>query len=127
MSFLHRRAFATGKRRLRLVAASLVGVAILLPFLLFLATMPPTITWRFGGSDSGELISAADSFGVAHPTGYPLFVLMGYLATRVPFGEVAACVNAMNAVLGALAAGGMVLTIDALGAGVVGQIGRAHV
>src|SRR5262245_31875520 len=73
--------------------------AVLVPLALYARTMPPTITWWFGGSDSGELISAADSLGIAHPTGYPLFVLLGYLATRVPVGEVAGRVNAMNAIL----------------------------
>jgi hypothetical protein len=90
-----------------------VGAA-LVSLLLFLTTMPPTITWWFGGSDSGEVISAAEVLGIAHPTGYPLFVVLGFLATRVPIGEVAGRVNAMNAILGALGAGGIVLTILAL-------------
>ena len=46
-------------------ASWLVG---LLAFLLYLATACPTV--YFG--DSGELIAAADSLGVAHPPGYPI-------------------------------------------------------
>ncbi len=101
------------RRSLWLLVGAVAG-AVLVSLILYLLTMPPTITWWFGGSDSGELISAADAFGIAHPTGYPLFVLLGYLATRVPIGDVAGRVNAMNAVLGALSAGGIVLTIAAL-------------
>ena len=47
----------------------------LLVFLLYLATTCPTV--YFG--DSGELIAAADSLGVAHPPGYPLYTLLGRL------------------------------------------------
>jgi hypothetical protein len=96
------------------IVVGMVGGAVLLPLLLYLLTMPPTIAWWFGGSDSGELVSAAESLGIAHPTGYPLFVLLGYAATRIPIGDVAARVNAMNAVLGALGAGGIVLTVAVL-------------
>jgi hypothetical protein len=110
-----RRSSGAGFRRGDPIAvAAGAGVAVLVVLALYLRTMPPTITWWFGGSDSGELVSAADALGIAHPTGYPLFVLLGHLATRVPFGDVAARVNAMNAVLGALAAGGIVLTVLAL-------------
>ena len=40
--------------------------------------------------DSGELVTAAHVLGVPHPTGYPLYVLLGKLWTLlVPFGSVA--------------------------------------
>jgi hypothetical protein len=90
-----------------LAAAAVVPAALAL----YLRTMPPTITWWFGGADSGDLVSAAATLGIPHPTGYPLFVVLGYAATRVPLGEVAARVNAMNALLAALGAGAVVLTV----------------
>lgn len=37
-------------------------------------------------TDSGELAGACTTFGVAHPTGYPLFVLLGNLFTKLPLG-----------------------------------------
>jgi len=71
----------------------------LLAFLLYLATACPTV--YFG--DSGELIAAADSLGVAHPPGYPLYTLLGRIALLVPVGEPAWRMNVMSAVFCALA------------------------
>lgn len=39
------------------------------------------------GGDVGDLISAAYVGGVAHPPGYPLFTLFGFLLTRISFGQ----------------------------------------
>lgn len=35
--------------------------------------------------DSGELAAAACTLGIAHPTGYPLFTLIGFLFTKIFF------------------------------------------
>ncbi|MFM8569201.1 MAG: DUF2723 domain-containing protein, partial [Candidatus Kapaibacterium sp.] len=56
----------------------LVEVAVSL--LLYTTTMIPHV----GFTDSGELAGACASLGVAHPTGYPLFVLIGHLWTLLP-------------------------------------------
>lgn len=73
-----------------------VGVLV---FLLYLATACPTV--YFG--DSGELIAAADSLGVAHPPGYPIYTLLGRAALLLPIGEAAWRMNILSAVLGAIA------------------------
>lgn len=70
-----------------------------LAFLLYLSTACPTV--YFG--DSGELIAAADSLGVAHPPGYPVYTLLGRLALLLPIGEAAWRMNLLSAVLGAMA------------------------
>lgn len=121
MSILRRRSAIDSERRQGLVAGALIGGTVLALIALYLTTMPPTITWWFGGSDSGELVSAADSLGIAHPTGYPLFVVLGFIATRVPVGDVAARVNALNVVLGALGVAGVALTTLALAGDRIGQ------
>lgn len=42
------------------------------------------------GGDSGELVSAAYTVGIAHPPGYPLYMLAGaILSHTIPFGMVA--------------------------------------
>ena len=52
--------------------------------------------------DSGELITVCHTLGVAHPPGYPLFTLLGFLFDRLlPFGEPAFRVNLLSAVAGA--------------------------
>ncbi len=59
--------------------------------ILYVLTMSPTV----GHTDAGELSAAAYTFGVAHPTGYPLFTLLGWLFTRIPVGTVALRLNFM--------------------------------
>jgi hypothetical protein len=34
--------------------------------------------------DAGDLVTAASTFGVAHPPGYPLYTFLGWIITRVP-------------------------------------------
>jgi hypothetical protein len=101
----------TAARSARPLTAAAVLVAVALPLVLYARTMPPTITWWFGGADSGDLVPAADVLGIPHPTGYPLFVLLGHAATRIPWGEIAGRINAMNAVLAALGAGATALAV----------------
>ena len=48
-------------------------------------TLAPTVTL----TDSGELIVAAYGLGVAHPPGFPLWVMLAHLASLVPVGSVA--------------------------------------
>ena len=70
-------------------------------------TLAPTVTFV----DSGELIVAARSLGVAHPPGFPLYVLLANAATRLPIGNVAKRVNLASALFGALAAAVLVLLV----------------
>ncbi len=48
-------------------------LAFFLPLLLYAATRAPDLTFI----DSGELAAAATTLGIAHPTGYPLYTLVG--------------------------------------------------
>jgi len=54
--------------------------------------------------DSGEFLGVAATLGVAHPTGYPLYALLGQLATLVPWGDKAFLINLLSAASGAGAA-----------------------
>lgn len=54
--------------------------------------------------DSGELAAAAFTLGVAHETGFPLWCLLGKLATLLPLGEVATRITLVSALTAALAA-----------------------
>lgn len=53
-------------------------------FTLSLCVYSYTMLPDVGFTDSGELAGACASLGVAHPTGYPLFVLLGHLWTLLP-------------------------------------------
>jgi hypothetical protein len=54
--------------------------------------------------DSGEMATIARTLGVAQPTGFPLYCLLGRLAALVPLGGIAARVNLVSAVATAAAA-----------------------
>lgn len=52
----------------------------------YLRTLAPTVT----GEDSGELIAAAYTLGIPHPTGYPLWCILANLFIHlVPFNSIA--------------------------------------
>ncbi len=52
-----------------------VALSFLIPLIVYVLTLAPDVYF----TDSGELASVATSLGIAHPTGYPLFTLVGYL------------------------------------------------
>jgi hypothetical protein len=84
----------------RLALAGL-GVAV---FAVYAATLAPGLTWANGGADGGDLITAAVVMGVAHPTGYPTYLLLARLALLAPLGPPAFRVNLLSAGCAALAA-----------------------
>src|SRR5436190_11848838 len=88
----------TAPQRVKWLAAALIS---LIWFGIYLTTVSPTVNFI----DSGELIAAANEPGIAHAPGYPLYVLMGYVATHVLWGDVAWRLNVMSAFWGALAVG----------------------
>src|SRR3989344_8625352 len=56
--------------------------------------------------DSGEILAAANSLGLAHPTGFPLYLVSGKLFSLLfPIGEFAFRLNIFSAVLTALSVG----------------------
>jgi len=59
-------------------------LAFLLPLFAYLATMPRGLVW----GDGIELAAVADILGIAHPTGYPLFTMIGHVFTWIPVGSV---------------------------------------
>ena len=83
-------------------AAWLIGALLVLIWLLvYLTTVSPGVNFI----DSGELITAVHEPGIAHPPGYPLYVLLGYVASHVLWGDVAWRVNVFSAFWGAMAVG----------------------
>ena len=61
--------------------------SFLLPLFLFGACLTVyclTLAPGVGFVDSGELAAVCATLGIAHPTGYPLYTLLGWLLTRLP-------------------------------------------
>jgi hypothetical protein len=66
--------------------------------------------------DTGEFQSVPPVLGTAHPTGYPSYVILGWLATiaLTPLGEAALRMNLLSALLLAVAAGLTVVLVRQL-------------
>ncbi len=75
------------------------SLSFLIPFIIYLFTLAPSVTFI----DSGELATVATKLGVAHPTGYPLFTLLGNLFTKLPFGDEVYRLNFMCAAISSAA------------------------
>jgi Tfp pilus assembly protein PilF len=76
-------------------------LAFLLPLVVYLYTLCPTVP----AGDGGELICAAHDLGIAHPTGYPLYCLLGRIfSLLLPPFSVALRLNLMSAVFASLTA-----------------------
>lgn len=64
--------------------------------------------------DSGELIAAAWVGGVAHPPGYPVFTMVGWLATHLVPVSPALVMNALSALWHALTVGALTILVARL-------------
>ncbi|MEO7910947.1 MAG: DUF2723 domain-containing protein, partial [Roseiflexaceae bacterium] len=85
---------------LKHVVAQLAVLLLLLFLALYIRTAAPSVL----SGDSAEFQMAAPLLGVPHPTTYPLYVLLGKLATLViPFGDLAWRVTIVSAICAALA------------------------
>lgn len=94
--------FRLESRTARLACAALVFVVALATYA---ATLAPAVAFV----DSGELIVAARTLGVAHPPGFPLYVVLAHLATLIPFGSIAVRVNFASAFFAASASAAVTL------------------
>jgi hypothetical protein len=94
-------AYTSGSWTARL--AALLGS--LIAFTVYVLSLAPTITQGYNTDDSGELASAAYTLGISHPTGSPLYAMLGYLVSHLTSAEPARALNAFSAVMGALAVG----------------------
>jgi hypothetical protein len=75
-----------------------IAVPALVASWLYVSTLAPGVV----GLDSAELVTGAYTLGIVHPTGYPLYLLLGKLFASLPVGSIALRVNLMSAFLGVL-------------------------
>ncbi len=76
-----------------------VGIGIFFSiFFLYLHTVAPTVTFE----DSGDFISSAYLLGIAHPSGYPTYTMIGHLLTYLPLGNIAFRINLFSPICGAI-------------------------
>jgi len=84
--------------RMDLIAGLLSG---LISFVVYLWSTAPNVTLL----DSGEFVVAAEHFGVAHPTGYPLWTILAWLFQLLPLGNAAWEIALCSGVCAAVAVG----------------------
>jgi hypothetical protein len=89
--------------------APLLAAAITL-WLVIPTLMPGVSSW-----DTAEFQAVAPVLGTAHPTGYPAYIILGFIATHVlPFGDPAYRMNLLQAILAAAAVAGTVAVVQLL-------------
>ncbi len=87
------------RKRADLFIAAFLGAA---SFGLYLKTLAPTLLM----GDGAEFQFACYLAGIAHPTGYPLYLILGWLWSHLlPLGDVAYRINLLSAFFAALAIG----------------------
>ena len=105
-------ASARGSRWSALVSGAAPGLAGVVAFALARSTLLPGL----GLWDTGEFQVVAPVLGTAHPTGYPSYILLGWLASLLlaPVGEPALRMNLLSAILLGVAAGLTVVLVRRL-------------
>ncbi len=89
----------------------LAAMVAAIAFIVYLQTLAPSVDWI----DAGELATDCYTLGIAHPTGYPLFTLIGWVFSHLPIASsIIVRLNLMAAFFTALGAGGMVLLASEL-------------
>ncbi len=101
--------------RLRIGATWLVAIAVsVFALVVYRATMLPGL----GAWDTAEAQTVPTILGTMHPTGFPAYVVLGFLVTKVlaPVAAASTSMNFLSAMLVALAVGTSVFVSRRLGA-----------
>ncbi len=92
----------------RLRSVCVVAVGFIVPLGVYIASLRPGVDYW----DTGELQTVPFILGIAHPSGFPAYVLIGWLWSHVvPFGDPAYRMNLLSAVAMATAAAALTATL----------------
>jgi hypothetical protein len=80
----------------------------------YLATIAPGLTFEHHGVDGGDLIAAARTGGIPHPSGYPTYTLLAWFFTQLPLGTVAFRTNLLSSICAAGAVAFVFLCVEDL-------------
>ena len=75
------------------------ALSFFIPLIIYIVTLAPTVSWV----DSDELATASTLLKTAHPTGYPLFTILGKIFTFIPAGDEVYRLNLMSALISSAA------------------------
>jgi hypothetical protein len=76
----------------RIKLFSAVFLILIFNLIIYLSTLSPAVQFI----DSGELAVVCAKLGIAHPTGYPIYTLLGRIFTLLPLRDVIFRVNLMS-------------------------------
>ena len=94
---------------------ALAAFAPLLSAAVALWLVIPTLAPGVASWDTAEFQTVGPVMGTAHPTGYPAYVVLGWIASHLlPFGEAAFRMNLLQAILAAGAVAGTVAIVQFL-------------
>ena len=71
-----------------------------IPFIVYVTTLAPGLYFI----DTGELAAVCVKLGIAHPTVYPLFTILGSIFSKLPLGDYIYRLNIMCALLSSVTA-----------------------
>jgi hypothetical protein len=115
------RARATAIGQPVFLAAALAGTIALAAYLSRL--LPGVGFW-----DTGIFQAAAATLGLTHPTGYPTYMLLGWVwITATPWWSPATAMNVFSALSAAVAVAGIVVVARRIGAGLIASVAMALV
>jgi hypothetical protein len=105
------------RRRVPDPTVVVAGATFILALVVYRATMLPGV----GAWDTAEVQTVAPLLGTMHPTGFPAFVLLGWVANQLlaPFGEPAFRMTLFGGILASLASAMAVFVFRRLGAPVL--------
>lgn len=98
---------APGLKIPKLEGAFLPAAAAICSLVIYLLTMAPSAF----PLDSSEMAAGAATLGIVHSPGYPVYLLLTHLFSRLPAGDLAYRANLASAVYSALAAGLLVTLV----------------
>ncbi len=96
---------------MRLRAWLAPGIVFGLALAVYGLTAPTGLTWAHASADGGDLITAARTLGVAHPSGYPTWTLLAALLGQLPLGTAAWRATLLSMLSGAAAAALVAATV----------------
>lgn len=104
-----------GLNRDLVVAAFAPLVGAVATLWLVIPTLAPGLFPGAAGGDTAEFQTVAPVLGTAHPTGYPAYVILGFIASHVlPFADAAYRMNLLQALLAAGAIAGTIAVVQFL-------------
>jgi len=92
---------------LKVLHRGIAAFLFLFSLVIYLSTMAPTLSFW----DCGEFIACSTTMSVPHPPGSPLFLLVGNLFSRIPFGDPGWRVNLISVFVSAFSVLLLYLTI----------------